>query len=772
MRTIPARMWDLWNRGGPFIGENKPNGRVTVEKDWFLNAVSNVATSDPAKYPFRWFQRADNSQQETEVPNIKRIAIDRSLEADAATCEISLYNQEMDRNNSGQNKRLGNSGNMTWRQPSRAARARWAQIKGPWADVLVPNALLRTYQGFGGHDLPLAQAIGDGHLILTGVWLIDEVRPGTDGMLNIKCRDMAKLLIEQMLYPPLIPASLYALNYHRWTDTPYFFPKIPVYDSTHDEPSEHSPGPLEGWKLVPDIAMGLDDKGYTLLGSDGGVFNYFTTFFGGRGDNAPPDDAPMAGIAHDPLGRGYWMVSRNGAVFSFGEVAFHGGLHDVALNAPCVKIAAHPRGRGYWIVAEDGGVFAFGEAQFFGADPPDGGHKIVDIEVTPSGNGYWLLADNGGVFTYGDAQFHGSFIDNSPNKTVAMARTPDGAGYWVARQNGDVSPFGNAGSLQHNGPWEPDNSKRHLNDPIFSMAATHQGQGYVLVGGDGGVFSFGNAPFSGSMPGDWSTVIRTDGNYKDYVDIIRDLLLWSGWLLYGTGKDDIYGNLESTGVYAEDALPREMFDKKPVIDAINQIKEVVGYHFWIDDEGAARFESPNWFNVGNFMDDGSHVDIVPEIDEQRQLTEYSVTFSDRTMRSEIIVSTYEPTDNMDGTITSRTHVDTPGIDIMRGLTRPMMMGFPIEGKAAEADRMAELVSLHIQRSLRQGSATIAANPAIQINDQIRIQERNTNETYIHYVRGVRSEHDLDTGVWTMNLNTNWLVSDQGHEETWRVRPNG
>lgn len=761
MRTIPPAIWRLWEQGGPFVGDNKAHGRVTVERDWFLNTTSDVTTADPRKYPFRWFQRWDNSQTETEVPNIKQISIDRSLDADAATCDITVYNQEMDANVSGQSQILGKPGVFTWRIPDKAAVARWAQLKGPWADVLIPNALLRTYQGFGGHDKAMAQAIADGNLVLTGVWLIDEVRPGTDGMLNIKCRDMAKLLIEQQLYPPLVPAALYPLDYHRWTDTYILQKAVPYYDYT--DPVEYSPSPPEGPKYVTDIAMGATDKGYWILGTDGGVFAELETFYGSRGGEYAEggfDDAPMMGIAGDPLGRGYWLVSSNGAVYTFGEVQFYGGMHGQSINAPIAKITAHPDGRGYWLVGEDGAVYAFGSAQVFGTHPPTNGRKVVDLCATKSGNGYWLLSDNGGVFAYGDAPFHGGYTDNSDNLTVAMASTPNDAGYWIVRRNGDVSPFGDAPWAASNGPWEWDNSKRVLNDPIFSIASTHSGYGYVLVGGDGGVFSFGNAPFSGSLPGDWMGHFRTEGNYKDYVDIIRDLLLWSGWLLYGTGKDDVYGNLEATGIYAEDQLPQEMFDKKPVIDGINSIKEIVGYHFWVDDEGAAHFESPNWFNVGNFMEDGSHVNTVPEIDEARQLTDYSVSFTDRAMRSEIIVTTYDPTAHIEGTMTARVKVDTPGVDLIRGMVRPLMTGLPLDAKLEEAQRMAELIALHIQRSLRLGSASCVANPAIQINDQVRIQERNTNETYIHYVRGIRTDHDLDSGVWTMQLTTNWLVSDQ------------
>lgn len=755
MRTIPQSMWDIWAAGGPFIGDFKPAGRVTVETAWNLN-TANVGTLDASKLPFRWFQRVDNSQTELEIPNIKSIQTERTLDSDAATCTITMYNVSMDPNNSGSISRLGNRGAYTWRERDISAVARWgARPTSVWDNVLVPNALLRTYQGFGGQEKSLTDAITDENVILTGVWLIDDVTVGTNGMLTIKCRDMAKLLIEQQLYPPLVPTAKYPLQYRKWVDTEVFTEAIPFYDST--DPVQNSPDPGEGPKYVTDIALAADNSGYWILGSDGGVFAYGVPFYGSRGSYS--DGYPMVGIAADPLNRGYWLVNSDGAVYAFGECGYYGGADGLTLSAPVVKIVAHPTGRGYWLVAEDGGVFAYGSATFEGSLPDTDGYKVVDMGCTPTGEGYWLVDERGGIFSYGDATFHGNFLDMSANKTVAIGVAKDGRGYWVVRKNGDVSPFGSLASVRlgANGPWAWDNTMRVLNDPIFSISVTADGGGYVLVGGDGGVFSFGTAPFWGSLPGPFALKRRTAGNYNDYVDIIRDLLLWSGWLAYGTGQDDVYGNLESTGAFAEDELPPDMFDKKPVIDAINAIKEVVGYHFWIDDEGAARFEWPNWFSVGNRVDTGERTRFIPEIDERVQLTDYTVQFSDKNWRSEIIISSADPDAEFADTVTTRYHLPTTSPDLVRGLVRPAMWWNEHFSSRVEQERMAELVGLHIQRSLRQGQLTCVANPAIQVNDQVRIYEEVTGESYIHYVRGVSISQDLDAGTYDMRLTTNWLA---------------
>src|SRR5256885_2615035 len=79
-----------------------------------------------------------------------------------------------------------------------------------------------------------------------------------------------------------------------------------------------------------------------------------------------------AGAASSP---GYWLVARDGGIFSYGRGAFHGSTGSMRLNQPIVSMTGRTDGNGYWFVAADGGVFAF-DAPFFGstggvrADPP------------------------------------------------------------------------------------------------------------------------------------------------------------------------------------------------------------------------------------------------------------------------------------------------------------------------------------------------------------------------------------------------------------------
>jgi hypothetical protein len=163
-------------------------------------------------------------------------------------------------------------------------------------------------------------------------------------------------------------------------------------------------------------------------------------------------NAPIVGMASTATGLGYWLLGRDGGIFSFGDAGFYGSTGAMSLNQPVVAMAATPTGNGYWFVAADGGIFAYGDAGFYGST---GGmplnQPIVGMAATPTGRGYWLVARDGGIFAFGDAEFHGS-----------------------------------TGALT-------------LSQPIVGMAASPTGHGYWFVARDGGIFAFGDAPFHGSF---------------------------------------------------------------------------------------------------------------------------------------------------------------------------------------------------------------------------------------------------------------------------------
>lgn len=488
----------LFANGGPFIGANRSNAIVTVEKDWFLTEADvsgryfeNGGNEMHVKRrnPVRWFQRANNSQDETIIPNVKKISIDRNLGQDAAGCDITILNTRMKSNNGSMiNAKTGDFGDpgfLTFNHGySQAARDRWGYSTNEWHRVLQPGALLRTYQGYGGHGLTLDEALDAGNLMQTGTWIVDSVSLDSKGGMSIKCRDVMALLIDQLIYPPLVPHACY-----------------------------------------------------------------------------PP------------------------------------------------------------------GFYNFGENNF---------------------------------------------------------------------------------------------------------------------------------------------------NFKDISSVVALICLWAGfWLKDSKKRPIVYGNIEQTGFTPDSPIAPDFFDKRTCIDVINELKKVVGYIVWVDQEGAFHFESKNVWEKGNFYYTGQHTDNIITLDEKFNLMDYDVTTTKSSDRSDIYVSGVNPQLNLPGTKYARQKwlPAEPGEawgTFLRGMTVPMMLGVKIDMAESQMNIMAQIIHLYLWFARRNGRAKIPANPCIDINDQVRIMERTTGESFYHYVNGVRSEHDLETGVYTMDLDTNWL----GSNENWAIVADG
>lgn len=695
MRAESGIIWDAWNRGGPFIGEVRPIGRVTVQVTAdTLFAAWPAGLINASKLPVRWFLDAAASLPVVEVPNIRTIDIDRSLDADAGTCDIVLSNQWMNQNSGAisapaegvlaepdeRNPRvLGEPGFFSWNHGATAeARARWKQTETSWANLLVPNALLRTYQGYGGaYPMTLAEAVGAGYLHPTGLWLVDDVQIGTEGEVNLKCRDMGKLLIEQQLYPPLVPASMYPLRYCRWID------KV-----------ENRQRVVESQTAVAgERTLAFDTSANYAWYSGGGVHGHH------------PRDA------------------FDGNMDSF--------YLSVGNSGPEEPYAVE------WVQANCGEVIDTVWVR------PWAGNYTCYVSVMV--DGAWVDG-GGGNIPYNEAgvgRYNGAYEARIPYVTKvgipweAPISIPLGRSLRAQKVRFTFT------NLAHS-PWGPYPYRAGIRE-LRASQQTNETQRTVE---------------------NYTEMVRYDGNYKDFADIIRDLLLWAGFWLASpgpySGTADVLGNIESTGTFAESCFPDSAFDRKPVIDAITTIKELVGYIFWVDEDGGARFESPNWWQSGNFLTSGVHTDTIPEIDERIQLTAYKASFSDKAARSEIIIANYEPTAGIAGTVVTRLTPATKAT--LKGIVKPVMWGNMVMVSAKEQQTMAELIAMHLYFRQRLGTVTAWANPLIQINDQVRIFERMTGDTFVHYVRGMQTHYDAESGEYTMTLTTHWL----GDGQKWAV----
>lgn len=545
---------------------------------------------------------------------------------------------------------------------------------------------------------------------------------------------------------------------------------VPLYDrSRHEYPS-----------LVftsTHISPNMDDRvGYWQARSDGKIYGF------GDARSYPPTSTRtnhvdiLVGMCAHPDGLGYWTVDTQGMVVSYGS-AEHYGDHVESVDEffDVVDIACTPTGEGYWLLHKDGTVSAWGDATHEGdATPsgtmPSGAPKIArSIESHPDTVGYWILISDGEVQEF-NLTNHGSANRSGFTDTEYVAsirRTSTGNGYWIPSGGGRVQAFGDADEFG-------DATAFPIEKWVYGLCwdlipSSNSDNGYAIQHADGTLDVRGDFDYFGSI-GEGEGQIRKPGNYKDYADIVKEILLWSGFYFFPYGETDlrmpgqtgnwqgyyppVYANVESTGAYAKEDLPEDMFDKRPGIEVITELKEIVGYIFYTDGTGAPHFESPNFWSLGNFDENGNPLDLMPEIDESLNMTDLTAIKSDEQLRSELTIASADPNAKMDGTVITR--IVPQGARALRGMVKPAQWINGAFADEKEQRRMAELISLHIWFSRRQYNTSCVANPLIGINDQIRIYERQSGATFICYVRGKSFSHDLDSGDYSMSLTVNWL----------------
>ncbi len=277
------------------------------------------------------------------------------------------------------------------------------------------------------------------------------------------------------------------------------------------------------------------------------------------------------------------------------------------------------------------------------------------------------------------------------------------------------------------------------------------------------------------------------GVYEDFTDIVKLFCAWGGFYwpqdnanivqsdgtsvhydfgpkIYGLINNDpvlgdqsagrVWGDFMVTGRSGIASFTVDIFDKKPLLDCINVIRDLIGYTFYIDEGGGVVWRMPNIFTVGNYRlnlaGDPSRVQEIITIDEKHTLLDLRAKLSSRNVRERVFVA------DLTGKVGSLSKGFVPN---PVGLRRVSVWTDAHWNDNVEAQLAGDLIALRQLMSYRQDTLQIPAHPGIQVDDQVRIFERVTGEGYLHYVRGVSSSNDLESGVYTYDLDTNWLGED-------------
>ena len=243
MRTTTSATQAQW-LSGDYVGTNRPIVRATIQR---LNVtLLTYAKQTYSSVPF------GQASQPLELPNIKEVKWKRSVDGDVASMDMILYNTEpLPLGESPQNGDLDQPGFYSPLRGTTAHSDRWDRGTNGWQDWIVPDRIIRTYEGYG-FDPHVTPEV-DAHLYPSGVWRIDDVTFTADGLITIACRDIGSVLLDQILFPPVVPFAYYPVwfeHFHRVANPPTTDAASgwvnPSYDSNSNVPWVGNGTPVHG----------------------------------------------------------------------------------------------------------------------------------------------------------------------------------------------------------------------------------------------------------------------------------------------------------------------------------------------------------------------------------------------------------------------------------------------------------------------------------------------------------------------------------------------
>lgn len=682
MREVPASLTEAFY-SGEFIGDRRAVGRVTIQhhdlrlhntpENTFANFVFPKSTQAPPK----------------ELPNVRSISWERSVDQAAASCTVTFWNTvPLEPGEAPTPGILDQPGYYTYNR----GRSGYTQVApNEWADMLLPDNVLRTYEGYGA-DFDVCPD-KDPFLVQTGVWLIDRVTYNADGTISCECRDLIRLLMDQIAYLPVVPERAGFVN----DDVPDGAYSYPVsFSSRNSEPTVNNV-PMDPQR----VALSFHNSSNAPYTGNGPVYGHAV-------EHALDDDYWT-----------YWL--------SIGNARPDQGYSYEWFEAACprttvrqVKFATF--GQGYTCFL---GLYVDGEGWV-------GDYKVPYDPAHPSS------APNG--------------ADEKYYAAMGVPVEMRGEDYWTF----DI-------------PEGVENVTRirlTFGNLFYSGMGTYPYRAGLRV-----MQAFGG-PVSRT-----ETIEHHDKNYDDYTDIVKLLCAWAGFywpadsayehscdgsLARWTFENDdpaltikkgrVWGDFQPTGTAGPASLGPDIFDKKPLIDGINHIKDIVGFLLHADELGGVVWRPPNIYEFGNVYRTlgsraGERTQRMTELWDSQVLLDLSATLDSSNVRERNFVAT---SNGRHAGLSEGWNPNPTGLRRVGGWTDQHFES------DAECQVMAELIAIRQLFTYRKDALVIPGYPAIQIDDQVRIHERVTGEGFVHYVNGISSSLDMQSGEWTYELQTHWL----------------
>lgn len=694
MKTTTQHTKDVWVSGDFAGNDRKATHRATIQKltaihpQYRLEEEIAKDWAHASSFQSVFFGQVNNRPR--ELPNIQSIKWTRGTDSDVGSCTIVLANVEI-RNDKApaSDSELDFPGYFTPNRGDGTYFSDWGYIKNEWANWLIPDRIIRTFEGYGTD--PTVAPEKDPYLYPSGVWKVDDVIITHEGTITLECRDLGALLLDQVMSPPAIPWGVYPLYFE-----PYHNRAKPqkVVVGSWLTPA------YTGDSNIRYKGKGVtDDDGTPVVAADG-------TVFGHHGRDAFDTSTTSA----------FWSVGYRTRVQTDAFAWVQGKVSGGAVQGVRVDSNVNGGQRVYISLKRTDGTWVGRKRIPYSAINVNIAAKIPYVHE----------------------------FKLKPGETAEVALPKKYTGIKEIRYTFGHLPWTTAGYNL--------NFRTNIARCQYASTVTLQKQA-----------------------GAWQY-----GNYADYSNIVKWLLAWAGWYWPDVEQQQgvrtlsdgdtvnvvpssidsptipngrVWGDFEMTGTKGITKLDVDVWDKKPFMDGIAAVREVVGFDFWIDETGGGVWRLPNVFKRGCYImptAGGARTtktqDLV-EIDERTTLIGINEKLSGKNIRERVYVGNAA---GHKGAVVRGYYPDYAGLRRYAGWTDQRF------GSNAECEQMADLIALRQMFLYRQTQITITANPAIQPDDQIIITERTTGEGYIHRVIGIQSEWSAETGQWTYTLTTNWL----------------
>lgn len=745
-RFVPESMTEAWHHPAK-IGERRPVVRAIIQKQrmrrfeydtaWAMGGTFEHDRHRNGRFASIIF--GENSAYR-EIRNIKSYSWERSISQDAATCTITILNTEMspigpELDPGAVEGEIDKPGWMTYNRGDDSVEpSPWGFTEETgWSGVYMPDMVVKTFEGYGcdTEKTPLE----DPNLVQSGIWMIDKVTYSTDGSITLEMRDLARLLLDQIVFPPSVPWNEYPLTWVRTRSQ-----NIPGRDAKGGSWEDR----LRRW-------------GKASSSND--------AYIGAGLTNAPYDN----------------YVGPNGGVE--GHHAVHAIMDHPRDNPAQIERDLHT----FWRSTGQDTQKSFVWWQY---DVNDGRLPIAAIRLRVAGGPYrvFISVHNGDKWI-GKKKigYEVNNIEGSPGNVDIDAKIP----------------FVTSAIADRFHPFEITLPKKYMAKKvrITFTRLQHTGVGeHPYRAGLREIFLY-TADQLSDLRFEKGHRLKVIGNYSDWTQVVKWTCAWAGWYWppHSTGMDFIriqdgdgppatqewityeypdpvlpkgrvWGDFMRSGTGGVADLTVDQFDKKPMMDIINYVRDLLGYNFWIDETGGVVWRMPNLWSLGNYlspetMEDGrpgkrgrlGRTEEIVTISDEETLLNYETTLDSSNIRERIFVA------NVVGGVGTVIAAFNPN---RIGLRRTAGWSDQNFKTKRETRVMADMISARNMFTYRTSQVTIPGYPKIQIDDQIRLLERVTNEYFHHYVMGIKSEMDMEDGTWTYTLNTHWL--GERPEDAWVV----